>query len=127
MFLFGNNDSVSAEIEFALSEKNAKRIIKSAREGGRFRLDEDADIGDIYDKIYDAVIKREKTELRSYPTSVLDALSGGVSYDPAAEITEEQIDEYIGELSFGINYPEELQSLEPTITKKTKQSKYERR
>ena len=122
---FGKNDSISAEIEFALSDKNAKRLIKSAQTGGRFHLDEDEDIGDIYDKVYDAIIKHEKTELRRDPTPVKDALSWSNSDDPDKEITEEQIDRYIDELFFGINYPAELQSLEPTITKRKKQSQYE--
>ena len=47
---FGKLDSVSSEIEFSISDKDAKRLERSAREVGRFRLNEDVALFDLYMK-----------------------------------------------------------------------------
>ena len=119
---FGKNDSIDCEVTISLSNKNAERLERSAKTKPRFRLDEDEDIWDIYDKVYDAIIKQEKEELLIDFTPVRDALSWTDDYDKDTLITEEQIDNYLDNLNRGINYPDVLQGLEPTIKPKSKKS-----
>lgn len=119
---FGKLDSVSCEIELSISDKDAKRLERSAREGGRFRLSEDEDLSDLYDKVYKNIILFEKDALLSDPSPVKDSLSWEDDYDEDAPITEEQIDHYLDELVIGINYPEEMQLLERTAAKRKRQT-----
>ena len=121
---FGKLDSVSSEIELSISDKDAKRLERSAKEGGKFRLNEDEDLSDLYDKVYQEIILAEKDALLSDPSPVKDFLSWEEGYDDSP-ITEEQIDHYLEELVIGINYPVELQLLEKTIASKKKQTKCE--
>lgn len=123
---FGKLDSVSAEIEYSLSDKDARRLERSAQEGGRFRLSEDDNIGDIFSRVLKAIIKQEKEFLLLDPSPVADALSWADDYDPDAQITEKDIDKYIDDLNIGINYPKELQMLDCTIKRKPRQSKIKR-
>ena len=48
---FGKLDSVSDSLTVALSDANAKRLVRSAEEGGRNRLGEDEFISDICTKV----------------------------------------------------------------------------
>ena len=88
---FGKGDNTDCEIEVELSDKDAERLVRSANEGGRFRLNEDEGIADICDKVYEAVSQAEKETLSS-----------------------------VG-VTFGVNYPEDLQLLDPP-KRKEKQS-----
>lgn len=56
---FGRNDNVDNELVCKLSNKDALRLENSTHEGGRFRLDEDDEIADIYNKIYDKMRSSE--------------------------------------------------------------------
>lgn len=109
---FGKNDSVNCEIDIELSDEDADRLEKSAHEEPRFRLDEDDKIGDIYDMVYQTIIDQEKDSLLDDPSPVEDTLSWDEDYDPDVGVTEKDIDAYLDELSFGVNYPEELQELD---------------
>lgn len=122
---FGKLDSVSCEIELSISDKDAKRLERSAKEGGRFRLNEDEDLSDLYERVYKEIILFEKDSLLADPSTVEDYLSWEPDYDEKKPVTEEQIDHYLDELVIGINYPEELQLLEKPTAKKKKQSKCE--
>lgn len=122
---FGKLDSVSCEIELSISDKDAKRLEKSAKEGGKFRLNEDEDLSDLYDKVYQKIILKEKDALLSDPSQVKDFLSWEDGYSEDLPITEEQIDYYLDSLAIGINYPEDLQLLEKSVVKKKKQTKCE--
>lgn len=95
---FGKLDSVDDQVEYSLSDANAKRLIRSAEEGGRHQLSEDAFISDICDKVYGAVGKALKEQLIQDPTPVIDALSWNESYDSNAAIGIEQVQEYIDDL-----------------------------
>ena len=116
----GKLDSVSCEIEFELSDKDARRLEQSAKEGGRFRLNEDEDIEDIYYRVYDAIIDSEREGLKANPTIFQDTLNGDDDdsddqddlgdQDDQDEL-DEQIDSYLEDLNIGINYPEDLQYL----------------
>lgn len=122
---FGKLDSVSSEIELSISDKDAKRLERSAKEGGRFRLNEDEDLSDLYDKVYQKIIVAEKDVLISDPSPIKDFLSWEDDYDEESPITEDQIDYYLDSFAIGINYPEDLQLLEKEIVKKKKQTKCE--
>lgn len=89
---FGKGDNVDCWISFELSDENAKRLERSAKEGGRFRLSEDDDIADIYDDVYSAIV---------------DSDEGDTDFE---------------NLDVGINYPEELQFLERKVRRTVKQS-----
>jgi len=121
---FGRNDSVDNEIACKLSNKDALRLENSAHEGGRFRLDEDNEIEDIYNKIYDKIRSSECKFLLANPEIVQDWLSWEDDYDPSEEITEENVENYLDELTIGINYPRELQGLDRTI-KPSKKKNYQ--
>ena len=56
---FGKNDSVDCELEYSLSTKDAKRLERSSKEGGRFRLSEDDCISDLYDRILNEIIESD--------------------------------------------------------------------
>lgn len=122
---FGKNDSVDAEIRCEVTEKQAIRLERSAKEGGKFRLSEDECIQDIYDRVYFAILSEEKKILSAYPTPVRDALSWNEDYDLAQGITEVQIDAYLAELDIHINYPAELQMLNPSAPSRRTQKKHE--
>ena len=122
---FGKLDSVDGQIDYALSDKNAKRLERSAKEGGRLRLDEDEDIQDIFDSVYYAIIDLEKKQLIADPSVVQDALNWENDQYQEATISEEHIDSYLDDLIIGINYPESLQMLDRQVRKKVSQSKFE--
>lgn len=111
---YGRNDSVDNEITCKLSNKDAKRLENSAHEGGRFRLDEDSEINDIYNKIYEKIRSTESDFLLANPEIVQDWLSWDDDFNPSKEITGEDVENYLDELKIGINYPCELQNLERT-------------
>ena len=109
---FGKNDSVDMEISVNLSEKDAKRLENSANCGGRFRLDADDEISDIFDKVYTLIIKKEEQELQENPQIVIDALEWeGIKI---RSVTKKVIDQYLDELEIGVNYPISLQDLPAT-------------
>lgn len=124
---FGKLDSVSAEVECSLSEKDAKRLERSAQDGGRLRLDEDEDISDIYDKVYDLIISSEKKALTANPSPVENALSWDDDYDLSAPITDAQIDDYLAELDIGILYPQAMQMLARSGKRNRRQTQCETR
>ena len=119
---FGKLDSISCEIELNISDKDAKRLEKSAKEGGRLRLNEDEDISDLYDKVYRKIIQFEKEALSLDPSPVRDFLSWEENFDEDLPITDEQVDYYLDHLTIGVNYPEEFQLLERTKARKKKQT-----
>ena len=94
---YGKLDSVDATVEIYLSEKDSKKLERSARFGGRFRLNEDEALSDVYSKVYKAILNQEK-----------------------AGLDAEGLD--LADLMIDINYPRDLQLLECTIKKKFKQS-----
>lgn len=122
---FGRNDSVDCAIDCEINDKQAKKLEHSAKESGRFRLDEDDDLQDVYDRVYKAIIQHE-SELLSYdPSPVKDSLSWEDDYDESVPVSAEQISAYLDNLTIGINFPFELQMLEPTAKKRIRKAIYE--
>ena len=122
---FGKRDSVGDSLTVALSDANAKRLVRSAEEGGRNQLGEDEFISDICAKVYKALDKKLTEELLEDPTPVRDALSWDDSFDPAKAITKKHVQKYLDELMITAYYPEELQMLEPKASKKVTTAHYE--
>lgn len=118
---FGKNDGIDASVAVAISDKDAKRLIRSAQQGGRFRLDEDDEINDIYEKVSRRIIVHEKKMLLDDPQFMEDILDSSEKQDSIRQDQEELIDEYFENIMIGINYPEEYQFLEQTKPQKSKQ------
>lgn len=122
---FGKRDSVSDSLTVALSDANAKRLVRSAEEGGRNRLGEDEFISDICAKVYKAIDKKLTEELLEDPTPVRDALSWDETIDPREPIGKKHIQKYLDDLMITAYYPEELQLLEPKVSAKVTSARYE--
>lgn len=117
---FGKEDSTDTSIAVSISDKDAKRLIRSAQQGGRFHLNEDDDIQDIYEKVFCKIIDHEKAVLYDDPSLMEAMLEFDEDSDSMQEDVEEQIDQHLEELVIGINYPVEYQFLEPTKTRRSK-------
>ena len=112
----GPGDSIDSEITFVLSDDDAARLIRSAHEEPRRRLNDDCSIRDIHDAVFAAVEQHLRKELESDPQMAADVFSWepDLEYDPSKPITDEMMDWYLVGLRIGINYPEELQFLDAT-------------
>lgn len=112
---FGKLDNIDGDVKHGLSDDKAKRLIRSAEEGGRYRLGEDTFISDICDEIQTALYKKLIAQLRRDPTPVRDALSWNADFDPEKPIGKKEIQEYMDDLMITIFYPKNLQLLEPKV------------
>lgn len=122
---FGKNDGVDCTIDCEINDKQAKRLERSAKEKACFRLDEEDDLHDVYNRVLQAILRHETELLVNDPSIVQDALSWRDDYDESAPVSIEQIREYVDELIIGINFPAELQMLEPSIKKRVRKVKCE--
>ena len=57
----GKGDTWDYDLEVELTDEEAERLEASARKGSRWHLNEDPEISDIYDKVYD---RQRKTDWR---------------------------------------------------------------
>ena len=105
---FGGGDSVDAEVEVKLSEKDYQRLVKSANAVPRWHLDEDDEIVDIYRKVYAAIVKQNKIEFQEDPELIEDFLEDYDDYEEGMKITTEMVEEYLDQFIVGITYPEEF-------------------
>ena len=108
---FGKLDCVDFTIEYELSDVDAQRLVASAQVGKRCNLNEDSDIGDIYEKVLNYAVSQDKASLMEDPSPVEAALSWERDDDSPIEVTEEDIDAYLADLDIKVYYPEELQNL----------------
>ena len=122
---FGKLDSYSDVFTYALSDANSKRLIRSAEEGERYRLNEDPFISDICNKVYKALDKEITEQLQRDPTPVRDALSWDNTFDSEKPIGKNEIQKYLDTLMISVNYPEDLQLLEAKMPAKTTTARYE--
>ena len=123
---FGKGDISEGKVTCSLSEKDALKLEKSARWGGRFHLDEDDEIEYIYDKVFNKVIAHETDILLKNPEIVDAWLSYEEDYIPEHEITEEDVARYLENNDIGINYPTDLQMLERSLKPPCRAKKYEK-
>ena len=127
---FGKLDNTSAEIDCMLTDKEANRLEESANMGGRFRLDEDDFMEDIFYKVLEAIYAEEKAALLQTP-DFFDDFDYEEDEDEEEYLDwdnltlEQKIDAYLDSLMIGINYPEHLQHLPQTVKRNTVQSEYE--
>ena len=122
---FGKLDSAEDVLSVALSDANAKHLVRSAEEGGRLKLDEDEFIADICAKVYKAIDKKLTEELLKDPTPVKDALSWDDSFDTNTPIGKKQVQKYLDDLMITAYYPEDLQLLKPKVSAKRTAARYE--
>ena len=120
----GKMDETEGSIVVALSDEKAKRLERTAKEGGRVRLDGDAGLEDVHDDVYAAFLRSEEKNLKANPSPVEAALSWEENYDPAKPVTLRQIREYLADLQIVFYYPVELQNLPPTVHRRAKQKEY---
>lgn len=120
----GKLDETESTITVALSDAKAKRLERSAKDGGRIRLDEDSELEDIHDDVYAAFLRAEEKILKANPSLVEAALSWDEDYDPAKSVNLRQIREYLADLQIVFYYPTELQKLPPTTHRRVKQKEY---
>ncbi len=106
---FGNGDSWDNTIDVELTNKDAARLEESAHKEPRWRLDEDPEIDDIYDKVYKAAYKQE---IKNIPDFILDELRR--DYDKGSKRVSnlKLAKEYLEDTSIHVSYPEKLQELD---------------
>ena len=117
----GKLDETESSITVALSDEKAKRLERSAKEGGQVRLDGGTDLEDVHDDVYAAFLRTEEKILKANPSAVEAALSWDEDYDPAKPVTLRQIREYLADLQIVFYYPAELQNLPSTVRRRAKQ------
>ncbi len=106
---FGKGDSWDNTIDVELTNKDAARLEESARKESRWRLDEDPEIDDIYDKVYKAAYRQE---IKNIPDFILDELRRDY-YNGSKRVSNLKLaKEYLEDTSFHVSYPEELQELD---------------
>ncbi len=110
---FGKSDSIDGSIVVDLSKEQAARLLVSAEEGGRYRLDEDENIRDVYNAVMYAIIKLEKPALLENPEAIRDYFE----LEDYVDVTEDQVDEFLYDLQIDIYYPLHLQRLKPSRKK----------
>ncbi len=121
---YGKMDSVSGDLRHELSDEKALHLIRSAEEGGRYELGEDAFISDIYDEIQTALDKKLIAQLRRDPAPVRNTLSWNADFDPQKPIGKKEIQEYMDDLMITIFYPRNLQLLEPRVEAQPQKAEY---
>ena len=121
---FGKLDSIDGELRHGLSDEKADRLIRSAEEGGHYRLEEDSFISDIFNETQTALHKKLTAQLRLDQTPVRDAMSWLSDSGPQKPIRKEEIQEYLDDLMISIYYPRKLQLLEPRVKAKAQKAEY---
>lgn len=122
---FGKRDNTDGEIVHSLSDKDAKRIVRSAEEGGRSLLSEDPFINDINAKVCKAVNKALIEQLIQNSQPVWDFLGADKWADPKKPAGKKRIQEYLDNFNINVYYPEELQLLKDILPKDNKGARYE--
>ena len=106
---FGKGDSWDNEIDVELTNKDAARLEESARKESRWRLDEDPEIDDIYDKVYKAAYKQE---IRNIPSFILEELRRDYYHGSTRVSNLKLAKEYLEDTTFHVSYPKVLRDLE---------------
>ncbi len=124
----GKGDTWEYDLDVELTDEEAERLEASARKEPRWRLEEDTEIGDIYDKVYDAMMENE---IENVPEDLLDEeiddfLSDSDNWEEP-EYDEEHgcwikrtipmtkrdlAKQYLDRYTFNVCYPRNLQDLE---------------
>lgn len=122
----GKHDTWDSEIEVELTDEEAARLEASAVKDYRYGLDEDLELEDIYDKVYDLIFAANKVMMiedgrlkerredweedhRIEFDEDDDAPDSSDEFDEDVPTDDELIEEELGCVS--ISYPVELQNL----------------
>lgn len=109
---FGGGDSWEGAFDFALSNRDAKRLEESARKEPRGWLDEDPEIADIYEKVRKAAYRdniRTLLEDQDFVDEQREWYEDETGNKNHADSTV--IKWYMEGTSFSVMYPEELQDI----------------
>ena len=121
----GKHDTWDSIIDVELTDEEAERLEASAKAEERWRLDEDPELQDIYDKVYDMIFDENKRMMkddgrlkerrddwenshRNYYDEDEDP-DDFQEFDADVPTDDDLVDEELGSIS--ISYPEELQCL----------------
>ena len=99
----GKHDTWDSFANIEISDRDALRLEKSARKEPRWRLDEDPDISDIYNRVYRKIEKQNIEELKS-----IGRWAELVADNPG-ETEDELLEREMG--IWSISFPEELQGI----------------
>ena len=124
----GKGDTWDYDLDVELTDEEAERLEASARKEPRWRLEEDPELRDIYDKVYSAMMEKEIKNVTK--DQIADELDDYLSDDDNWENPEYSKEEgcwikkslpisdrelairYLDNLSFNVCYPRDLQDLE---------------
>lgn len=111
---FGKLDSWDGANEVELTDEEAARLEASARKEPRWRLDEDPEINDIYEKVYEFLYNHDIEEVMKDEDLLEELREDYESEDEDEEplSDRELAEEYMDNTTFNVCYPEELQNLE---------------
>ena len=124
----GKGDTWDYDLDVELTDEEAERLEESARKEPRWHLDEDPEISDIYDKVYDAAYENELSNV----DEVFIEEEREIYFDDnenweepeyceeqkcwikrAKPITDRELAiRYLDGISINVCYPHELQDLE---------------
>lgn len=121
---YGKLDGASGTVKCSLSDEDAKRLINSAKEGGRMKLSEDDFISDIFEKVNEAVYQEIEKELLDDPNIIRDSLSWDKSFDPSKAIGIDEVKKHIDQYPITAYYPEKLQLLTAAKSKIKMEAQY---
>lgn len=108
---FGPGDSWDGFNEVELTDKEAERLEASAAKESRWRLDEDPEIGDIYNKVYRVLYMNEIAMIMDDEYRMREIREDYESEYGKRRISDKTLAEkYMDNSTFNVNYPEELQS-----------------
>ena len=109
---FGKGDSWDGANEVELTDEEAARLEASAHEEPRRRLDEDPEISDIYDKVYDYLYNHDIETLMNDEDWIEEQRSDREDEDLEPVSDRELAEEYMEGTSFHVCYPDEMQNLD---------------
>ena len=113
---FGKGDSWDGANEVELTDEEAARLESSARKEPRWHLDEDPEIRDIYDKVYEYLYNHDIEGIMT-DEDLMEDLRDEHEDDEEPLSDWELAEEYMDNTTFHVCYPEELQNLDEETDK----------
>lgn len=108
---FGKGDSWDGANEVELTDEEAVRLEASAHKEPRWHLDEDPEISDIYDKVYEYLYNHDIEGIMT-DEDLMEDLRDEHEEDEEPLSDRELAEEYMDNTTFHVCYPEELQDLD---------------
>lgn len=102
----GKCDSTDWTWDIGVSDKDAKRLEKAAKDGAR--LSEHSDLEDVYDRLYRKMLKLQ-AEIYLEDEDLLQEVIDDLELDEDDKVSLKQVIEYLEDYySWGIDFPEVL-------------------